>query len=219
RPILYVINTHYHGDHTFGNQHFKEAREIIAHRNTKDNLIEKKEEHMKTFIRFFGKERAKGVTLTPPTTTIEKGLSLAVGEERIEIEFIGKGHTDGDVVVYLPKKGVLFAGDLLYKDRLPWVGDGDTYTWLEALKKLSLYDASIFVPGHGGIGDKSIVNLFMSYLEDLHREVNRLKQMGLSLKRVKEEIRLPGYQDYKKYKEWLSLNAEKVYRELDERSQ
>src|SRR3989338_3058393 len=123
KPVVYVINTHFHGDHTFGNQYFKEAWEIISHENTNKNLIVKDKQHREQFKKFFGENSLEGFELTLPTKTIKDTLTLRVGNKTMEIAYLGKGHTDGDIIVYLPIERVLFGGDLLYNNRLPWLGD------------------------------------------------------------------------------------------------
>jgi cyclase len=217
KPILYIINTHFHGDHSFGNQHFKEAKAIIAHRNARKELIEKKEEHIKNFARFFGEERSKDIVLTLPTIIFEKYMSIYVGGVKLELFYLGRGHTSGDIVIYLPEKKVLFGGDLIYQRRLPWVNDGDTFDWIDTLNRLEPLEADVVVPGHGGIGGKELLSVFKGYLKDLHEEVGRLKDKGISLEELMKEIELPEYRGYLKYREWLPFNAKKVYMEIEER--
>src|SRR3990172_7197378 len=178
KPVVYVINTHFHGDHTFGNQYFKKAREIISHENTNRNLIEKDKQHREQFKKFFGENSLEGFELTLPTKTIKDTLSLRVGNKTMEIAYLGRGHTDGDIIVYLPIERVLFGGDLLYNNRLPWLGDAYTGDWIATLKMLKNFDAGIYVPGHGGIGDISILFAFKQYLADLQLEVRKYIKKG-----------------------------------------
>lgn len=214
KPLLYVINTHYHGDHTFGNQYFREAKEIIAHENTRKNLIEKDEDHREQFKRFFGEKALEGFELTLPTRIIKETFLLWAGGKKMEVAYLGRGHTDGDMIVYLPVERVLFGGDLLYKDRLPWLGDAYIPEWIETLDRLKNFDAGICVPGHGSIGDKDAISDFQQYLVDLKAEVKRYIEEGKGVEEIKKEISLPQYQHWSKYQEWLPLNAEKVYREI-----
>lgn len=214
KPVIYVINTHYHGDHTFGNQYFKEAK-IIAHENTRKNLIEKDAKHRETFKRFFGEKSLEGFSLTLPEITISDTMTLHAGGKTIYASYAGNpAHTDGDIFVYLPSEGILFAGDLLYNSRLPWLADGDTSGWIKTLDSLSAIDARICVPGHGSVGDKNIIKDLKAYLMDMKEEVKRLMEMGKNLEEIKKEISLPKYSNHIKYTEWLPLNAEKAYTEL-----
>jgi len=214
KPILYVINTHFHGDHTYGNQYFKEAKEIIAHENTKKNLIEKDKENRDQFKRFFGEKSLEGFELTLPTKTIKDTFTLQAGGKTIKLAYLGKGHTDGDIIIYLPAERVIFGGDLLYKDRLPWLGDAYISEWIETLDKLKVFDAGIYVPGHGGVGDFDILLNLQHYLIDLQSEVKQYIKNGKTIDEMKKEISLPKYEDWFKYHEWLPFNAEKAYRKL-----
>ncbi len=217
KPILHVINTHYHGDHTFGNQFFAGTGEIIAHENTRTSLIEKDRIHRERFRRFFGERSLDGFVLTLPTLTFIHTLTLRMDGKSMVIIHPGIAHTDGDAVVFLPEDRVVFSGDIVYKDRLPWLGDGDTEGWLRALDMLMELDADVYVPGHGDIGGKETVRALKEYLLSLRGEVKRLMEQGKGLEEIKRDISLPEYSGYMKYREWLPLNAEKVFKEFSER--
>lgn len=214
KPVIYVVNTHYHGDHTFGNQYFREAREIISHENTKKNLIEKDKQHREQFKKFFGDNALEGFELTLPTKTFKDTLTLQAGGKTIELAYLGRGHTDGDIIVYLPIERIMFGGDLFYKDRLSWLGDAYAIEWIETLDKLKHFDAVIHVPGHGDIGNIDMLQNFQQYLVDLQLEVKKYIEKGKTLDEMKKEIDLPKYKNWLKYKEWLPANVEKVYKEI-----
>lgn len=223
KPIIYAINTHYHGDHTYGNQYFKpaleglyqgEVGEIISHENTKKNLIEKDKQQREQFKKFFGENTLEGFELTLPTKTFKDTLSLRVGGKTMELAYLGRGHTDGDIIVYLPIERIMFGGDLLYKERLPWLGDAYISDWIETLKKLKNFDAGVYVPGHGNIGNIDMLFSLQQYLVDLQAEVKKYIKKGKTIDEMKKEIALPKYKNWLRYKEWLPLNAEKAYREL-----
>ncbi len=218
KPVLYVINTHFHGDHSFGNQYFKEAKEIISHENTKINLTEKDKEHREQFKKFFGENALEGFELTLPTKTFKEAFLMQVGGKVIELAWLGRGHTDGDIVVYLPGERVLFGGDLLYKERLPWLGDSYISDWIVTLDRLKKYDAGIYVPGHGGTGDMTMLTQLQGYLTDLQAAVKKYLEEGKGIDEMKKEIALPKYQDWSRYHEWLPFNAEKAYRELENKN-
>jgi len=213
KPVIYIINTHYHGDHTFGNQFFKGV--VISQKTVRDDLIEKDKAQRKRFKKFFGPTSLEGFRLTLPQITFAKELRLHEGEKTIIIRHTGPAHTRGDAYVFLPGERIVFTGDILYKGRLPWLGDGSVRGNIRALDELIGLDANIYVPGHGGVAAKRDLLIYKGYLTDLTKEVKRLKTMGLSVKEVGKEIKLPAYSAYLKYKEWLPLNAAAVYRELE----
>ena len=215
-PLLYVINTHYHGDHTFANHVLSPTQGIIAHENTLKFLQEHGAEHLQQFERLFGREQSRGIKVTLPTQTIQDQLILTFKNRTIQILYFGSGHTNSDLVVYLPQEKILFTGDLVYVGRLPWLGDGNTKPWLKTLEKLKTLDFKTVVPGHGKVGNPQAVQRFEVYLTDLRAAVLTALLHGNSLDEMKQSIRLPTYQQDLKYLEWLPLNIEKVYREIQE---
>ncbi len=215
-PILYVINTHYHGDHTFANHVFSPTQGIIAHENTLKFLQEHGTEHLQQFERLYGPEQSKGIKITLPTKTIQDQLTLTFKDRTVQILYLGLGHTNSDLVVYLPQEKILFSGDLVYIGRLPWLGDGNTRQWLKTLEKLKALDFKTVAPGHGKVGDRQAVQRFEVYLTDLRVAVLTAMLHGASLDEMKQTIRLPAYQQDLKYSDWLALNVEKVYHEMQE---
>lgn len=216
KPVIYVINTHFHGDHTFGNQYFTEdLRAIISHEATRELLIERDAGHRDMFLKFFGPESLLDFKLTLPQVTFTDRLTLRAGEKTLELVHVPKAHTEGDIYVYMKDEKILFAGDLLYKGRLPFMNDGDSSGAIKAMDELLTLDAARIVPGHGGLSDKSDAVAYKGYLTDLRAEVKRLKESGKTLEEVKSSIRLPKYSLWYKYNEWLPVNAAKVYTELE----
>ncbi len=212
KPVTYVINTHYHGDHTFGNQYFHGR--IISHEETRRLLISEDKPHRKRFKKIFGPDSLKGFRLTLPDITFDDRLDIYEGGRILTLIHPGPAHTKGDAYVYLRKERIVFTGDILYKGRLPWLGDGSVLGNIRALDAILGLKAKIYVPGHGGVATKKDVLEYKSYLLDLVREVKRLHASGKTMKEVSRDIRLPAYSGYLKYREWLPLNAAAVYREL-----
>ncbi len=215
-PVVYVVNTHYHGDHTFGNQYFGEGK-IIAHEKTREALIKKEQAHRAMFKKFFGEDSLKEFSLTLPEITVQDGMTLMLGSKTIEIIYAGqKAHTDGDLYVWLPEEKVLFAGDLLYNGRLPLLNDGDSMGAISAIDAIEAKGADVYVPGHGTLATKNDTAVYRDYLEALRGEVARMMKEGRGLDEIRSGISLPGYASWDKYREWLPANAEKVYKELSE---
>jgi len=212
-PVIYLINTHYHGDHTFGNQYFKGT--IISHKTARDDLIQKDRAHRTRFKKIFGQKSLDGFRLTLPDITFSDELRLYEGATDIIITHTGPAHTGGDAYVYLPKERIVFTGDILYKGRLPWLGEGSVAGIIKALGELLVLDADIYVPGHGSMAAKKDVLEFQGYLTDLTNEVRRLKGEGKGMEQIAKEIKLPAYSAYLKYNEWLPLNAKAVYKEIE----
>ena len=214
RPVIYVINTHYHGDHTFGNQYFREARAIIAHEETRRTLKESDKAHRTRFKKFFGEESLLGFNPTLPDLTFTDRLTLRVGGRVFVLIHPPAAHTRGDVYVHMPAEGVVFAGDLLYKGRLPYLGEGETSGAVAALDELLATGASVFLPGHGEVAGRDDVLAYRGYLTKLMAEVERLAAEGKTVEQVTGEIELPEYSGYLMYDRWLGQNAGAVYREI-----
>jgi cyclase len=212
KPVTYTINTHYHGDHTFGNQYFKGT--IIAHENTRRLLISQDRAHRARFKKFFGPDSLVDFRLTLPDVTFRYEMRLYEDGREMIIRHTGPAHTHGDAFVYLPAEGVVFTGDILYKGRLPWLGEGSVAGTIRALDEMLDLGAKTFVPGHGGLATEKDVLTFRAYLQDLVKEVKRLHDEGKTLEEIKSSISLPAYSGYVKYDEWLPQNAEAVYKEL-----
>ena len=214
KPVAFVINTHYHGDHTFGNQYF--GGTVISHENTRRLLITEDRAHRARFRKFFGPDSLVDFRLRLPELTFRYELRLYEGGNEIIIQHTGSAHTQGDAYVYLPVEGVIFTGDLLYNKRLPWLGEGSATGSIRALERILSLGARTYVPGHGEVATRKDVLEFKAYLQDLVKEVRRLHDEGKTKEEVMKEISLPRYKDYVKYNEWLPRNAAAVYQELFE---
>lgn len=211
--VAWVINTHYHGDHTFGNQFFSGAP-IVSHRWTREALRTRDSAHRTRFRRFFGEESLTGFVFTLPDATFEDRMTLYVGRRKIEIVHTGPAHTGGDAYVYLPAEKVVFTGDLMYSRRLPLMSDGSPAGALAATDELLSLDATVFVPGHGPVGGKPELVEYRRFILELIGEVRRLVAEGHDLEEVKKRVELPEFSDWGRYDEWLGLDAGVVYREL-----
>lgn len=155
-PVTLVVNTHWHHDHTFGNHVFRPAT-IWGHERCPVRLLEVGE-------RMRG-ELAEGlpelaadfaeVTIDPPDRVFSEHTAIEVGDRRVNLRYLGRGHTDSDIVVEVPDAGVLFAGDLLEAGATPYFGDGYPLDWPETVSRLTELVRGPVVPGHGEVGDRA----------------------------------------------------------------
>ncbi len=214
KPILYVVFTHAHGDHTLSVHELAPTKGIIAHVYTKDFLAERGAEHLKVYRERMGQAATQGAKVTLPTITFPDMYNIPLGKEHILLFYQGRGHTRGDIVAYLPKAHVLFTGDLAYAGRLPWMGDGYAKEWQETLDRLAVLDVTTIVPGHGQWGGRPVLTTFREYLTDLYSAVFVTWMIKRPIDAAKKEVRLPKYERWLKYNEWLPANVEKVYQDL-----
>jgi cyclase len=218
KPIKYLINTHYHGDHTFGNQLFTEA-EIIGHKNVRTTLLAIGEQHKKFFRDYFKVAGTEEVVITPPTLTYEDEMSLYFDGKVINILHPGRAHTEGDSFIYLPGEKLLITGDLLFNRILPFSGDPQCHIggWINALQRMEGLDIDTVISGHGPIGNKNDLSALRQYLEKLMAEVKQEVEKGKTLEEVKQSVKLEGYKDWDHYDWKLGVNIETAYKELSQK--
>ena len=156
-PITHVIVTHYHADHVYGLQTFKAlGARIIAHRAAKEYL---NSETARLRMEVSRKDLAPWVNadthLVEADEWIDGDKELTLGGVVFKIKLVGPSHTPEDLVIYVPQDKVLFAGDLVFRSRIPYVGQADSRHWISALDKLLVFDAQTIVPGHGPLSHEA----------------------------------------------------------------
>jgi glyoxylase-like metal-dependent hydrolase (beta-lactamase superfamily II) len=151
KPVEYVTLTHYHAVRVLGATGYQ-PRHVIASRDTFDLITERGEADMKSEIERFPRlfrDVGSIPGLTWPTLVFEKRLTLWMGKLQVEIMQLGRGHTKGDTVVWLPQERVLFSGDLVEYGATPYTGDAYLTDWPATLDALEALNAASLVPGRG----------------------------------------------------------------------
>ncbi len=218
-PIIYTINTHFHGDHTFGNQVFEESVSIIAHKNVRKTLISKYgSQHLELF-KTFGIPGMDAVKITAPNLVYEKSMDIDLGGFHLEL-IHARGHTDGDTYIYLPSLRTIIAGDLVFNKKIPFMGHAYIDDWINGLVDMENLDAEIIIPGHGDVAGKPIITQMKHYLMKLKVFVVKQIEDGKSLKETQDIIRPMLEKKYKSWKklEWLDDNIERAYFEFSDTS-
>ena len=150
----------------------------------------------RTYLRFSdyfanspgGAEGQQGLVPTPPDLTLADKMTLYRGDREIQLLFFGRGHTGGDVVVYLPAERVLFSGDLLLEG-VPFMGDGFLHDWVQTLENLKALDFDMIVPGHGRpFSDRARIDRQQSLLTDLWQRIGEHCDGGISAAQSAEQI-------------------------------
>ncbi len=151
KPIRYVVLSHYHAVRVLGASGYK-PEHVIASRDTYELIIERGEQDMKSEIERFPRlfravESVPG--LTWPTLVFERRMTLWLGKLQVEIMQLGRGHTKGDTVVWLPREKILFSGDLVEYDATPYTGDAYLADWPATLDAVAALRPEKLVPGRG----------------------------------------------------------------------
>lgn len=157
-PVRWLVNTHFHWDHTFGNSRFENA-EIWGHDRCRAVMIEQGEgmkDRAKKWLPHGDHPAIDEVEIMPPTRTFADKASLAIGRE-IELSFHGMGHTDSDIIVAVPDSDVCFMGDLIEEGAPPAFGDSYPRLWPLTLRLATSGRTGTIVPGHGDVVDSAFV--------------------------------------------------------------
>ncbi len=205
KPIRFVFDTHYHGDHSFGNGVYVSVGAVgIGH------TLCIRDQRLKNPIGWLLQHRSpsarqralvEGTELKHATVAFERKLVLDDGVQRVEFLHFGHGHTPGDAIAYLPKQRIVFTGDLCVNGPYNYMGDADTESWVRVLEAIQQLDIDIVAPGHGPPAGKELLELQRRYIVELRRHVLAGALAGKSFAQIRDSFRLPFY------KSWTGVEA------------
>lgn len=205
-----VVNTHHHGDHTYGNGVFAPGATVAGHDTCRaEALAAGLQLHLVWPDNDFG-----DITVTAPTLTYSDRLTLRAGGTEVRLIHPGVAHTTGDSIVHLPEHGIVFTGDLVFQGGTPFVLMGSLSGSLRALGVLRSLGAQTVVPGHGPVTDPSAYDATERYL----RYVAELAEAGHAMGRTPLETARqagPGPFAELRESERLVANLHRAYAELD----
>jgi len=223
KPIRTLVNTHFHYDHSHGNQAFGPGVRVVGHEYTRRKMAGSPlEEHtfagsrerdlqaldelrarletaseedresleLQISVRAAHVEATAEVDPVPPDTTLAEKMTFFFGGREIQLHFLGRAHTGGDVVVFLPAERLVFTGDVMLGGP-PWPGDGWVNEWPATLDRLKQLDFDLILPGHGPyFRDRELIDHVQAFHRELWEVVSELHAEGLSAEEAVERIDL-----------------------------
>jgi cyclase len=161
QPVRYVINTHHHGDHAGGNVEYINIAEIIAHQNARDNMV-------------------RGDQDAPPRVVFTDQTAVYLGGVEVRAFYMGRGHTNGDAVIYFPDLRTVHGGDLLHgiAPFIDYGNGGSSSGWVSTLNNILALDFDTAIPGHGAIMDRDDVVNFRNQMEAVRTRMADLIRSG-----------------------------------------
>jgi len=154
------------------------------------------------------------VVIRPPNETFAGDFAFHLPDDTVRLHYFGPAHCDGDIVVHVEKRKVVFLGDLLFHGRFPWLGDCDLDGLIAALGRVLALDVAVVVPGHGPPATLADVARFRDMLVELRAAVARAIKAGSTEDAAVAEVALPQYANVQRYKEWMPLDVRAAYRYL-----
>jgi quinoprotein relay system zinc metallohydrolase 2 len=217
KPVRYVINTHLHPDHVFGNAAFEhEGTIFVGHKNLPQALATRGKFYIEAFRRIMGDEVMAGVKLMPPTSVVDGELRLDLGGRVLVLKAWPVAHTDNDVTVQDEASGTLFAGDLVMVGHLPVV-DGSLRGLLAATAALASVPATRVVPGHGPVIDDwpQALAAQQRYLERLQTDVRALIARGQPIDVAAQTAGQAEKGFWQLFEDYNARNATAAFAELE----
>jgi cyclase len=183
KPVRYIVNTHYHPSTTAARESFPAGIDVVGHELARRTLL----------IDRAGKPRAPGSTVAPPTVGMTTRLALYRGDREVRILYVGRGHSDNDVVVLLPKERIICTGDLLVSG-LPDMSAGSIADWISTLEALKLQDFETVLPARGAVfKGKMKIDALQSYLRDLLTQATELLNKGMTVEEAARRVDLTSH--------------------------
>lgn len=195
KPIHYLVNTHWHGDHTGGNENMaKHGATIVAHHNVRKRMSEEQK-------RPFGRSTPAAEEIARPKITFSDEMTFQIDDEQIMLIHVDNAHTDGDAWVYFVQSNVLHMGDTYFNGRFPYIdlgSGGSVGGVLAALNKalMLVNEETKIIPGHGTLSNKWELRAYRNMLGTIHERVRLAIEAGKNLEEIKAAKLTADYESY-----------------------
>jgi len=214
-PVLYVINTHAHPDHVFGNAAFLPPAVFVGSHNLPRQVMERGPYYLKSFRPAMG-SLLDEVRILPPSVTVDDELQLDLGDRMLTLRAWRASHSDSDLTVFDERTGILFAGDLVFLRHIP-VLDGSIRGWLKTINELARLPAKSVVPGHGPPSAPwpAALDPEKTYLERLQSDCRDLIKRGVPIAAASELAAASEKSHWDLFNEYNARNATAAFSELE----
>jgi phosphoglycerate dehydrogenase-like enzyme/glyoxylase-like metal-dependent hydrolase (beta-lactamase superfamily II) len=214
KPVRYVLDTHHHGDHAWGNAVWVKAGATIVAQKNCDRLL-----RLNGPAEFAaggkpptGRKDVAASTFKMPTLIFDDKLVLDDGNQRVEFFHFGHSHTIGDAVAYLPKHKILCTGDACVNGAFNYMGQSDSASWIRCLEKMQQFDVKLVAPGHGQVAGKDLLEKQKRYFIDLRKQVKAGIDAGKEIADIVRSVDMPWYREWTTVKPAVD-NIKHVYNE------
>lgn len=216
KPVRYVINTHGHPDHVFGNAAFTgNGAVFVGHHNLPRALGSRGRYYLDNFRRIMGDELMDAVRIVPPSLLVSDTLKLDLGSRPLILRAWSTAHTDSDLTVLDEQTGTLFSGDLVFLRHIPAV-DGSIRGWLAVIGELAMLPAQRVVPGHGPVSEwPAALAAERRYLETLLADVRKLNAKGEPIGAAAEQAAASERTRWKLFDDYNARNATAAFSEIE----
>ena len=219
-PVKRVYVSHYHADHVYGLQVFKDAGAVIYAPRGANDYLESEVATARLDERRFSLDPwvDDNTVLVPPDVIIESSSTFTLGGKRITLDYQGKAHSDGDLIMLVEPDRVLFSGDIIFEGRVPFVGNGDTGHWLETLEKLETSGLQALVPGHGPASFEPAATLSLTrrYLTFLRDNLSVGVEDLMTFDEIYTQIDWSEFEKMPTFAEGNRINAYQVFLSLEQ---
>ena len=216
KPIRYVVNTHGHPDHAFGNAAFlAEGAIFVGHKNLPRALSMRGQFYLDAFRGIMGDELIDEVRLVPPTLLVDDTLKLDLGSRTLTLRAWPTAHSDTDLTIFDETSKTLFAGDLLFLTHVPVV-DGSLGGWMQIMGDLSALPAQRVIPGHGSVSDwPAALADERRYLDTLATDVRISVKRGTPISAAAETAAASERKNWRLFDDYNTRNATAAYSQIE----
>ena len=221
-PIKRIYISHYHADHMYGNQAFVDTgAEIVASDGAKRYLegdvaqqrLTERRQSLSPWVN-------ENTRVVPPDRYLQQEERFTLGGVTIRVVDVGSAHSEGDLALFVETDGVLFSGDIIFQDRIPFLGTSNSAEWLDVLEEMERADVAVIVPGHGKAAEnpRAIVSLTKNYLAYVRASMQQAVADWIPFDEAYEATDWGDFIEYPAFLEANRRNAYGIYLSLEQES-